>query len=229
MIVKEVYHHLHRISDSSTKEETLSAVVSLATKCLSPVVDSLLECSAECNERAAAMWKALAADPYSSSKLMKPILQRLQDKDPNYMRCSMSQTPNSGPYSHHPQKSTRTLPDNMCHPNTKKRAIGMFQDLVHIIHRRVQEHCQTGTGIYASSQLEEKSHRDGILLGGEGRKWGTPAGAPALKQLCPGRQGKQRVQEGLVGAREACNTPMWGANSTIYHPSLNPFAFIIVS
>nr|XP_028603336.1 uncharacterized protein LOC114605856 isoform X2 [Podarcis muralis] len=166
MIVKEVYHHLHRISDSSTKEETLSAVVSLATKCLSPVVDSLLECSAECNERAAAMWKALAADPYSSSKLMKPILQRLQDKDPNYMRCSMSQTPNSGPYSHHPQKSTRTLPDNMCHPNTKKRAIGMFQDLVHIIHRRVQEHCQTGTGIYASSQLEEKSHRDGILLGG---------------------------------------------------------------
>ncbi|XP_053243465.1 uncharacterized protein LOC128413490 [Podarcis raffonei] len=50
MVVKEIYNHLHQIPDTRTKEETLSAIVSLATKRLQPVVDSLLDCSMECDE-----------------------------------------------------------------------------------------------------------------------------------------------------------------------------------
>ncbi|CAI5785147.1 Hypothetical predicted protein [Podarcis lilfordi] len=93
MIVK-VCHHLHRISDSSTKEETLSAIVSLATKHLSPVVDSLLECSAECDETL-----------FTSSQ---------------------------GQY----KSIARLARDYTCHPNLKKRAIGMafyLEDLIHIL------------------------------------------------------------------------------------------------
>ncbi|CAI5787909.1 Hypothetical predicted protein [Podarcis lilfordi] len=50
IVVKEIYNHLHRISDTRTKDETLTAVVNLAAKRLNPVVDSLLDCSLECDE-----------------------------------------------------------------------------------------------------------------------------------------------------------------------------------
>ncbi|CAI5764954.1 maestro heat-like repeat family member 5 [Podarcis lilfordi] len=97
MVVKEIYNHLHQIPDTRTKEVTLSAIVSLATKRLQPVVDSLLDCSMECDESAAVIWKALVADPYSSVKLLRPLLKRLQDEDPKAevpsRRCSTSQMP----------------------------------------------------------------------------------------------------------------------------------------
>nr|XP_034956607.1 uncharacterized protein LOC118077217 [Zootoca vivipara] len=97
MVVKEIYNHLPRIPDSRTKEEALTAVVNLATKRLNPVVDSLLDCSMDCDESAAAIWKALVSDPYSSIKLLRPLLKRLQDEDPNseitYRRHSKSQMP----------------------------------------------------------------------------------------------------------------------------------------
>lgn len=50
MVVKEIYYHLPQVLDTHTKEQTLSAIVSLATKRLQPVVDSLLDCSMECDE-----------------------------------------------------------------------------------------------------------------------------------------------------------------------------------
>ncbi|CAI7935100.1 maestro heat-like repeat family member 5 [Podarcis lilfordi] len=97
MVVKEIYNHLHRIPDTRTKDVTLSAIVSLATKRLQPVVDSLLDCSKECDESTAVIWKALVADPYSSVKLLRPLLKRLQDEDPKAevpsRRCSTSQMP----------------------------------------------------------------------------------------------------------------------------------------
>ncbi|XP_077792685.1 maestro heat-like repeat-containing protein family member 9 isoform X2 [Podarcis muralis] len=97
IVVKEIHNQLHRISDTRTKDETLTAVVNLAVKRLNPVVDTLLDCSLECDESAAAIWKALVSNPYSSSKLLRPLLKRLQDEDPNaevtYRRRSTSQMP----------------------------------------------------------------------------------------------------------------------------------------
>ncbi|XP_033020610.1 maestro heat-like repeat family member 5 [Lacerta agilis] len=97
MIVKEIYNHLPRITDARTKEETLTAMVNLATKRLNPVVDSLLDCSMDCDESAAVIWKALVADPYCSIKLLRPLLKRLQDEDPSSevtsRRHSKSQMP----------------------------------------------------------------------------------------------------------------------------------------
>ncbi|KAJ6662999.1 hypothetical protein lerEdw1_010820 [Lerista edwardsae] len=83
MIIKEVYHHLPQISDPVTKEETLKAVCNLASKRLNGVVDILLECSLECDDTVAEMWKALVYDPYSNMKLLRPLLKRLQDEDPS--------------------------------------------------------------------------------------------------------------------------------------------------
>ncbi|CAI7935022.1 Hypothetical predicted protein, partial [Podarcis lilfordi] len=81
MVVKEIYNHLHWIPDTRTKEETLSAIVSLATKRLQPVIDSLLDCSKECDD----------------VKLLRPLLKRLQDEDPKAevtsRRRSTSQMP----------------------------------------------------------------------------------------------------------------------------------------
>ncbi|XP_067321685.1 maestro heat-like repeat family member 5 [Anolis sagrei] len=82
MIVKEIYNHLPRINDPLTKEETLKAVCSLASKRLNGVVDILLECSVECDENVAEIWKALVSDPYANIKLIRPLLKRLQDEDP---------------------------------------------------------------------------------------------------------------------------------------------------
>ncbi|KAJ7335152.1 hypothetical protein JRQ81_013093 [Phrynocephalus forsythii] len=97
IIVKEIYNHLSDITDPVTKEETLKAVCSLASKRLNGVVDILLECSAECDDTVAEIWKALVADPYSSIKLMRPLLKRLQDEDPlsevTYRRHSKSIMP----------------------------------------------------------------------------------------------------------------------------------------
>ncbi|XP_077779005.1 maestro heat-like repeat-containing protein family member 1 [Podarcis muralis] len=97
MVVKEIYNHLHQIPDTRTKEVTLSAIVSLATKRLQPVLDSLLDCSMERDESAAVIWKALVTNPYSSDKLLRPLLKRLQDEDPKAevtsRRRSTSQMP----------------------------------------------------------------------------------------------------------------------------------------
>ncbi|KAH0627788.1 hypothetical protein JD844_008130 [Phrynosoma platyrhinos] len=82
MIVKEIYNHLPHISDPTTKEETLRAVCNLAAKRLNGVVDILLECSVECDDNVAEIWKALVADPYANMKLIRPLLKRLQDEDP---------------------------------------------------------------------------------------------------------------------------------------------------
>ncbi|XP_061467097.1 maestro heat-like repeat family member 5 [Rhineura floridana] len=97
MIIKEIYHHLERIIDPVTKEQTLKAVCNLASKRLNGVVDILLECSLECDDSVAEIWKALVADPYSNIKLMRPLLKRLQDEDPlsevTFRRHSKSQMP----------------------------------------------------------------------------------------------------------------------------------------
>ncbi|XP_078240225.1 maestro heat-like repeat family member 5 [Pogona vitticeps] len=97
IIVKEIYSHLMNVNDPVTKEETLKAVCSLASKRLNGVVDVLLECSVECDDTVAEIWKALVADPYCSIKLMRPLLKRLQDEDPlsevTYRRHSKSIMP----------------------------------------------------------------------------------------------------------------------------------------
>ncbi|XP_066473875.1 maestro heat-like repeat family member 5 [Tiliqua scincoides] len=88
MIIKEVYHHLPLISDPVTKEETLKAVCNLASKRLNGVVDVLLECSLDCDDTVAEIWKALVYDPYSNIKLLRPLLKRLQDEDPSSEICN---------------------------------------------------------------------------------------------------------------------------------------------
>ncbi|XP_062984876.1 maestro heat-like repeat family member 5 [Elgaria multicarinata webbii] len=97
MIVKEIYTHLSKIKDPFTKEETMKALRSLAAKRLNGVVDVLLECSVECDDSVAEMWKALVCDPYSNVKLIRPLLKRLQDEGPvsdvTYRRHSKSQMP----------------------------------------------------------------------------------------------------------------------------------------
>ncbi|XP_077787067.1 LOW QUALITY PROTEIN: maestro heat-like repeat-containing protein family member 1 [Podarcis muralis] len=122
MVVKEIYNHLHRIPDTRTKEETLSAIVSLATKRLQPVIDSLLDCSMECDESATAIWKALVTDPYSSVKLLRPLLKRLQDEDPKAEVTSRRRST-----SQMPMAATNAL----CHILSFPEATGILKSKFH--------------------------------------------------------------------------------------------------
>ncbi|XP_053153231.1 maestro heat-like repeat family member 5 [Hemicordylus capensis] len=88
MIVKEIYKHLPDITDYVTKEEALKALRNLASKRLIGVVDILLECSLDCDNHVEEMWKALACDPYSNMRLIRPLLKRLQDEDPLSEVCN---------------------------------------------------------------------------------------------------------------------------------------------
>ncbi|KAM3820748.1 vomeronasal type-2 receptor 1-like [Vipera latastei] len=81
-IVHKIYHRLPNISDPTTKEDILTSVCQLASKRVNKVVDLLLECSVDCDQRAREIWRALVADPYASKKIMRPLLKRLQDEDP---------------------------------------------------------------------------------------------------------------------------------------------------
>ncbi|XP_053264441.1 uncharacterized protein LOC128423381 isoform X1 [Podarcis raffonei] len=122
MVVKEIYNHLHQIPDTRTKEETLSAIVSLATKRLQPVVDSLLDCSMECDESAATIWKSLVTDPYSSVKLLRPLLKRLQDEDPKAEVTSRRRST-----SQMPMAATNAL----CHILSLPEAAGILKSKFH--------------------------------------------------------------------------------------------------
>ncbi|XP_053121844.1 maestro heat-like repeat family member 5 [Hemicordylus capensis] len=80
-MIKDLYQNLPAITDPVTKEETLKALCNLALKRLNGVLDSLLECSLECNKSIAEMWKALACEPHLRMRLIRPLLKRLKDKE----------------------------------------------------------------------------------------------------------------------------------------------------
>ncbi|XP_060092581.1 maestro heat-like repeat family member 5 [Heteronotia binoei] len=82
MIIGEIHSRLNNIRDAATKEETLKAIRNLASKRINGVVDCLLESSVECDSNAMELWKILMNDPYSSAKLLSPLLKRLQGEDP---------------------------------------------------------------------------------------------------------------------------------------------------
>ncbi|XP_033012656.1 maestro heat-like repeat-containing protein family member 6 [Lacerta agilis] len=97
MIFREIYNNLPRIRDTRAKGETITALVHLAIRRINGVVDCLISTSIEANGSAAVIWKALVANPYCSLKLLKPLLKRLQDEEPNLevtsRRHSESQMP----------------------------------------------------------------------------------------------------------------------------------------
>ncbi|XP_070593027.1 maestro heat-like repeat family member 5 [Erythrolamprus reginae] len=83
MILKDMYQSLPKITDPTTKEQTIKSICHLASRRVNRVVDILLECSVDCDDSSKEIWRALVADPYANMKIMKPLLKRLQDQDPN--------------------------------------------------------------------------------------------------------------------------------------------------
>ncbi|XP_077175634.1 maestro heat-like repeat-containing protein family member 7 isoform X2 [Paroedura picta] len=82
LTVREIYSRLPNIRDAFTKQEAKRAICSLACRRVGGVVDCLLEVSVGCDGNAKEVWKALVSDPYSNTRLLRPLLKRLQGEDP---------------------------------------------------------------------------------------------------------------------------------------------------
>ncbi|XP_077174953.1 maestro heat-like repeat family member 5 [Paroedura picta] len=82
LTVREIYSRLPIIRDAFAKQEAKRAICSLACRRVGGVVDCLLEVSVGCDGNAKEVWKALVSDPYSNTRLLRPLLKRLQGEDP---------------------------------------------------------------------------------------------------------------------------------------------------
>ncbi|XP_077174938.1 maestro heat-like repeat family member 5 [Paroedura picta] len=82
LTVREIYSRLPNIRDAFTKQEAKRAICSLACRRVGGVVDCLLEVSVGCDGNAKEVWKALVSDPYSNTRLLRPLLKCLQGEDP---------------------------------------------------------------------------------------------------------------------------------------------------
>ncbi|XP_077202701.1 maestro heat-like repeat family member 5 isoform X2 [Paroedura picta] len=125
LIVKDIYTRLSTIHDAVTKEETMKAMCSLASKRVNGVVDCLLEVSTECDNNAMELWKALVSDPYSNAKLVRPLLKRLQDEDPLSENCNRRNSK-----SHMPLAATNALRWILTLPDAVEVVQGKFPHLL---------------------------------------------------------------------------------------------------
>ncbi|TFK00726.1 urotensin-2 receptor-like [Platysternon megacephalum] len=78
--VRSMYHNLDSISEPLAQQELLRALVLLGYRYSEEVVITLLGCSLSCDSIAAEMWRMLTSHPNTTGKVLKELLNRLQEQ-----------------------------------------------------------------------------------------------------------------------------------------------------
>ncbi|XP_074978779.1 maestro heat-like repeat-containing protein family member 2A [Caretta caretta] len=78
--VMSVYHNLDSISEPLAQQQLLKALVVLGNQDSKEVVTTLLGCSLSCDSVAVEMWRVLTSHPKTAGKVLRELLDRLQER-----------------------------------------------------------------------------------------------------------------------------------------------------
>ncbi|XP_074978764.1 maestro heat-like repeat-containing protein family member 7 [Caretta caretta] len=78
--VRSVYHNLDSISEPLAQQQLLKALVVLGDQYSEEVVTTLLGCSLSCDSVAVEMWRVLTSHPKTAGKVLRELLDRLQER-----------------------------------------------------------------------------------------------------------------------------------------------------
>ncbi|CAM4671518.1 unnamed protein product [Lepidochelys olivacea] len=78
--VTSVYHNLDSISEPLAQNQLLKALVVLGDQYSEEVVTTLLGCSLSCDSVAVEMWRVLTSHPKTAGKVLRELLDRLQER-----------------------------------------------------------------------------------------------------------------------------------------------------
>ncbi|XP_043390800.1 maestro heat-like repeat-containing protein family member 7 [Chelonia mydas] len=77
--VMSIYHNLDFISEPLAQQQLLKALVVLGNQYSEEVVTTLLGCSLSCDSVAVEMWRVLTSHPKTAGKVLRELLDRLQE------------------------------------------------------------------------------------------------------------------------------------------------------
>ncbi|CAM5172941.1 unnamed protein product [Eretmochelys imbricata] len=75
-----IYHNLDSISEPLAQQQLLKALVMLGDQYSKEVVTTLLGCSLSCDSVAVEMWRVLTSHPKTAGKVLRELLDRLQEQ-----------------------------------------------------------------------------------------------------------------------------------------------------
>ncbi|XP_074978781.1 maestro heat-like repeat-containing protein family member 2A [Caretta caretta] len=78
--VTSIYHNLDSISEPLAQQQLLKALVVLGNQYSKEVVTTLLGCSLSCDSVAVEMWRVLTSHPKTAGKVLRELLDRLQER-----------------------------------------------------------------------------------------------------------------------------------------------------
>ncbi|CAM4616249.1 unnamed protein product [Lepidochelys kempii] len=78
--VMSIYHNLDSISEPLAQQQLLKALVVLGDQYSEEVVTTLLGCSLSCDSVAVEMWRVLTSHPKTAGKVLRELLDRLQER-----------------------------------------------------------------------------------------------------------------------------------------------------
>ncbi|CAM5134196.1 unnamed protein product [Natator depressus] len=78
--VMSIYHNLDSISEPLAQQQLLKALVVLGNQYGEEVVTTLLGCSLSCDSVAVEMWRVLTSHPKTTGKVLRELLDRLQER-----------------------------------------------------------------------------------------------------------------------------------------------------
>ncbi|CAM5134124.1 unnamed protein product [Natator depressus] len=78
--VMSIYHNLDSISEPLAQQQLLKALVVLGNQYSEEVVTTLLGCSLSCDSVAVEMWRVLTSHPKTAGKVLRELLDRLQER-----------------------------------------------------------------------------------------------------------------------------------------------------
>ncbi|CAM4671526.1 unnamed protein product [Lepidochelys olivacea] len=78
--VTSMYHNLDSISEPLAQQQLLKALVVLGDQYSEEVVTTLLGCSLSCDSVAVEMWRVLTSHPKTAGKVLRELLNRLQER-----------------------------------------------------------------------------------------------------------------------------------------------------
>ncbi|XP_074978776.1 uncharacterized protein LOC142069914 [Caretta caretta] len=78
--VTSIYHNLDSISEPLAQQQLLKALVVLGNQYSEEVVTTLLGCSLSCDSVAVEMWRVLTSHPKTAGKVLRELLDRLQER-----------------------------------------------------------------------------------------------------------------------------------------------------
>ncbi|CAM5172965.1 unnamed protein product [Eretmochelys imbricata] len=78
--VTSIYHNLDSISEPLAQQQLLKALLVLGNQYRKEVVTTLLGCSLSCDSVAVEMWRVLTSHPKTAGKVLRELLDRLQER-----------------------------------------------------------------------------------------------------------------------------------------------------